>query len=183
SGNGGAYTPTFIDKSTYLTSSYTTFAWIFGDGASAGFGTSSTTTHLYQAVSAPTTYTTWEIVSTPFGVSSTSQTVSVSESGPSALFSATSTSGNGPVQFQFNDGSSYPTPSNTTTWAWNFGDGIGTSSLESPSYTYGAVVAPTEYTIQLIVTTDFGTSTSTQVNYISVNEPAPISNYSVTPSS
>ncbi len=273
SGNG-PYIATFIDTSIYPTSSFTTFEWIFGDGNATDFTTSTTTSYQYQAVSAPTTYTAWEIVSTSFGVSSSSQSVNVTESGPStsftgtplsgygaltvnftdgtsyptgssyttwawdfgdgigtsslenptytygavmaptqytvtlivttpfgvstsiqsnyisvsearptASFSASSTSGNGPVQFQFNDGSSYPTPSNTTTWAWDFGDGIGTSSQENPSYTYGAVLVPTEYTVQLIVTTDFGTSTSTQVNYISVNEAAPISNYTVTPSS
>src|SRR5208283_2476126 len=80
----GAYTATFIDKSTYPTSSYTTFKWTFGDGSSTNFTTSTTTTHQYGVVTTPTTYTAWEIVSTSFGVSSSSQTIFVTEPAPGA---------------------------------------------------------------------------------------------------
>src|SRR5208283_3148867 len=64
----GPYTATFVDTSVYPSSSFTTFEWIFGDGNTTGFMTSTTTTYQYQVVSAPTTYTSWEIVSTSFGV-------------------------------------------------------------------------------------------------------------------
>jgi PKD repeat protein len=179
SGNG-PLAVTFVDTSLNLPTSWN---WNFGDGSITGFTSSSATTHTYAAVGAPTTYTVWGSVTNSFGTSSSMGTVTVTEAGPSASFSATSTSGYGPVQFQFNDGSSYPTSSAYTTWAWNFGDGVGTSSLQNPTYTYAAVLSPTQYTVQLIVTTPFGMTTSTRTNYISVNEASPFSNYTVIPNS
>ncbi len=163
SGNG-PYTATFVDTSNYATSSYTTFSWNFGDGVVTGFTASTTTTHQYVAVSAPTTYTSYEIVSTPFGVSSCSLTVIVTEAAPSAGFSGSPTSGAVPLTVNFTDGTNYPTSSAYTTWNWNFGDGSSTT-IENPSHTYGTVGT---YTVSLIVTTPFGTSTSVQANYITV---------------
>src|SRR5208283_4608094 len=160
SGNG-PYTVTFIDTSNYPTSTFTTFKWIFGDGASAGFGMSSSTTHQYATVSAPTTYTVWEIVSTSFGVSSSSQNISVSEPTATVSFSANPNSGNGPYTVTFIDTSNYP-PSSFTTFKWIFGDGASTGFGTSTTTThqYLAVSAPTTYTVWEIVSTSFGVSSS-----------------------
>ena len=47
------------------------------------------------------------------------------------------------------DGSAGP----ISRWAWNFGDSIGTSTVQNPSYTFGA---PGTYTVTLVVTTAGG---------------------------
>ena len=133
--------------------------------------------NVYATVAAPTSYTAQLIVTTNFGSSTSSQVITVSEAKPTALFSATSTAGRGPLPIQFNDGSTYPTASAFTTWAWDFGDG-NNSSVQNPNHIYGTVAAPTSYNVQLVVTTPFGVSTSTQTNYITVSEPKPTASFS-----
>lgn len=87
---------------------------------------------------------------------------------PIAGFFGTPTVGTGPLNVSFVD----TTENNPTEWSWDFGDGIGTSTVQSPTYQYGAVTAPTLYTVTLIATNPFGTSTSIISNYIEVVPPA-----------
>ncbi|HRZ76225.1 MAG TPA: PKD domain-containing protein, partial [Bacteroidales bacterium] len=54
--------------------------------------------------------------------------------------------------------------SETMTYAWDFGDLSGTSTLEDPTYTYGA---PGNYPVQLVVTSSYGcTDTVTHTAYV-----------------
>jgi len=66
-----------------------------------------------------------------------------------------------------------------SSYAWAFGDGV-TSTLQSPSHVYGAVGT---YSVSLTVTGPGGSDTLTRTNYIDVTEPAPVANFSGTPTS
>lgn len=80
--------------------------------------------------------------------------------GPVADFSATPLSGAAPLTVDFTDLSS----NSPTGWNWTFGDG-GTSSAQSPSYTYNAAGV---YTVSLNATNSFGSDTKTVTDYITV---------------
>ena len=168
----GPLTVNFTDNSQ---NPVTSWAWDFGDG---GTSTLKNPQRIYAAVSAPTTYTIRLIASSPFGVSTSTRTnyISVTEPAPGASFTGTPLNGYGPLTVNFTDNSS-GTP---TSWAWTFGDG-GTSNVEDPQYIYATVAAPTTYTVRLIVSNIFGTTTSTRTNYISVTEPSPVADFDGTP--
>ncbi len=77
---------------------------------------------------------------------------------PSAGFYAVPTSGFVPLQVQFTD-----TSANTpTSWTWSFGDG-GTSTTQNPSYSYNSAGT---FTVQLIASNTYETSTAIISNYI-----------------
>ncbi len=154
----GPLTVTFRDNSSYPNpSTFTTWSWVFGDGNT---GNGATTSHIYLTVTAPTTYTAFEIVSTAFGVSSSSnQTITITEAPSTAAFTVNKSSGNGPLTVTFMDNSVYPTSSSFTTWKWVFGDGY-TASSATTQHIYAAVTTTTNYTSYEIVSTPFGVSTS-----------------------
>ncbi len=79
---------------------------------------------------------------------------------PTANFSASPTSGEAPLVVQFTDLSE----GDPSSWSWSFGDG-GTSNLQSPSHTFAS---NGEYSIELTVTNDFGSSSELKSNYITV---------------
>lgn len=60
-----------------------------------------------------------------------------------------------------------------TTWSWTFGDG-GVSSVQNPTHPYSAAGS---YTVTLTVTNASGSSTFSRTNYITVNAPAPVANF------
>ena len=98
---------------------------------------------------------------------------------PEAGFYGTPTSGIGPLPVSFVDTSFF----NPSSWNWNFGDGITTGFTLSSTTThiYGIVTTPTSYTVQLVVSNSYGTSTSTQINYINVIEPGPTADFTGAP--
>src|SRR5208283_5486183 len=112
------------------------------------------------------------IQSNAYGTTTSSETVFITEAGPSAGFSESPTSGYGVLTVNFTDttGSYY---GSMTSWGWNFGDG-GSSNVRSPQHVYGIVSAPTTYMVVEIVSTNFGVSTSS--SSVSVTEPAPGAN-------
>src|SRR5208283_2379348 len=131
--------------------------------------------YIYGTVSAPTSYTVTLIVTDPFGSSTITQSnyIAVTEPAPGANgtglgFTGTPTTGFGPLTVNFQD----TTGANPTSWTWNFGDG-GTSTTQNPNHQYATVSAPTSYTVSLIQSNAFGTTTVSYVNYIYVTEPAP----------
>jgi PKD repeat protein len=91
-----------------------------------------------------------------------------------ADFSGTPTSGDKPLDVSFTDES---TGGPVTEWSWDFGDG-GSSTEQNPSHTY--TVAGT-YTVALTVTGPGGSDAETKVDYITVNEPAPVAEFSADP--
>ena len=95
---------------------------------------------------------------------------------PVANFSGTPTSGNAPLNVSFTDSST----NSPTSWSWTFGDG-GSSTAQNPSHTYSAAGT---YSVSLTATNSGGSSSPyTQSNYITVNLPAPVANFSGTPTS
>jgi PKD repeat protein len=77
---------------------------------------------------------------------------------PAASFTASPTNGVAPLSVAFTDTSS----NSPTSWAWAFGDG-GTSTAQNPTYVY---MAPGTYTVTLVASNAGGSSTNTQLNYI-----------------
>ncbi len=94
---------------------------------------------------------------------------------PVANFSGTPTSGAAPLAVSFND-SSTNTP---TSWSWAFGDS-STSTAQNPSHTYSSVGT---YTVALTAANGGGNNTCTKTNYIAATVPAPVANFSATPTS
>src|SRR5208283_514399 len=171
SGNG----PLSVNFTDTSGNSPTSWSWSFGDGAVT---TIQNPSHTYATVGAPTTYTVTLVVGNGYSASSASLGIFVTEPSPGAGFSASPTSGNGPLSVNFTDTSG----NSPTSWSWSFGDGAVTT-IQNPSHTYGAVGAPTTYTVRLIATNVYGSGTVTQVNYISVTEPGPSAGFSASPTS
>ena len=169
------YSPMTVDFTITSPGSGETYEWIFGDGAT---GTETAPQHIYTTASGPTTYTAWLISTNAYGVSSSSKDIYVTKPAPVASFSGTPTSGYGEFTVQFTDTSE----GNPTSWSWEFGDSAS-SNEQNPEYMYGVVTTPTKYTVRLIVSNAFGESTSEQIDYISVSEPAPTAGFSATPTS
>ncbi|MEO2144589.1 MAG: PKD domain-containing protein, partial [bacterium] len=149
----------------------TTWGWDFGDGATS---TLQDPSHLYSAAG---TYSVSLTVTGPGGLDTLTRTnyIVVTEPAPVAGFSGTPTSGTSPLTVAFSDASTGV----VTSYAWAFGDGA-TSTLQNPSHVYGAVGT---YSVSLTVTGPGGSDTLTRTNYIDVTEPAPVANFSGTPTS
>ena len=94
---------------------------------------------------------------------------------PVAAFSGTPTSGTAPLVVNFTDQST----NSPTTWAWTFGDSA-TSTAQNPSHTY--TTAGT-YSVTLTATNSSGSDAETKTGYITVNPPAPVADFSGTPTS
>ncbi len=155
----------FVDTSKLKPTSWN---WNLGDGVTTGFTLSSTTTHIYGIVAAPTTYNVQMIVSNSYGTTTSTMFnyISVTEPGPNSYLSGAPLYGYGSLTVYFFDGSD-SLYGNSTSWHWTFGDG-STSNLQNPVHIYAPVSSVTAYTVQLIVTTNFGASTTTMPNYIIV---------------
>jgi PKD repeat protein len=93
---------------------------------------------------------------------------------PSASFNAYPRSGEYPLTVRF-----YDTSSGLVSWRhWDFGDGHG-SNVKNPTNTYATAG---EYSVMLIVSNQYGTSTNIQADYITVTVPgAPQAHFSASP--
>ncbi|MFA5378982.1 MAG: PKD domain-containing protein [Dehalococcoidia bacterium] len=92
-------------------------------------------------------------------INSVLQNITVSE-GPDSDFVATPLSGINPLTVSFMDLSSGA----PTTWDWSFGDGT-TSTEQNPSHSY---TTAGNYTVSLTVANEYGSSTTSKGNFISV---------------
>lgn len=92
---------------------------------------------------------------------------------PTANFSASPTTTTTGTNIAFTDSST----GSPTTWAWTFGDG-GTSSSQNPIHPYGS---PGTYTVALTATNASGSNTLTKTNYITINAPAPVADFTGNP--
>ena len=95
--------------------------------------------------------------------------ITVSDTGPTADFSATPLSGNGPLIVAFtNLSTSYD---GITSWTWNFGDG-NSSTEQNPSHQYAQ---DGNYTVSLTVSeADADINTRTKLDYVTVIQPTDI---------
>jgi hypothetical protein len=110
----------------------------------------------FQLVTSPTNMTgSFTSTNLPSGVtwlvtnSATALTIKAQGTGPTVQFTANQTNGVAPLAIQFTSPATDSSGNTLTAWFWNFGDGIGTSTAQSPSYTYQK---PGNYTPSLIVT-------------------------------
>lgn len=92
-----------------------------------------------------------------------------------ADFSGTPTSGPPPLTVNFTDLST----GYITTWFWDFGD-TGTSALQNPTHIY---TSPGTYTVSLTASGPGSSDTVTKPNYITVSAPAPMADFTATPTS
>ncbi len=156
----------FTDDST---GSVTSWAWDFGDGATS---TDQNPSHAYAL---PGTYTVALTVTGPGGSDTATQTDLIAVSaGPTADFTASTTTGLAPLDVDFTDLSTGAPAS----WAWDFGDG-GTSTQQNPTHTYAAAGT---YTVKLTVTGTCGVDSLVGTGMIEVTAPtAPSAAFSVSP--
>ena len=157
---------TFTDESTGEVSSW---SWDFGDGNSS---TEQNPVHTYQDAG---TYTVALTVTGPGGSDTETKVdyITVTTPAPVADFSGTPTSGDKPLDVTFTDEST----GEVTSWAWDFGDG-NSSTEQNPVHTYQDAGT---YTVELVVTGPGGSDTETKIDYVTVDEPAPVAEFSGTP--
>ena len=98
---------------------------------------------------------------------------------PIADFSAAPRAGNAPLAVAFSDESTVQPGCPIPDWSWTFGDG-GTSIAQDPAYQYEQGGT---YTVSLTVTNEGGQDTRTKTDYIAASCPAPVANFSGTPTS
>jgi PKD repeat protein len=163
-------TVNFTDASTSY-DGITSWQWDFGDG---GTSTQQNPTHTYTQNGA---YTVSLVVREADADADTeTKNITVSDTGPTAAFSATLLFGNEPLTVHFTDAStSYD---GITSWQWGFGDG-GTSTQQNPTHTY---IQDGVYTVSLTVSEGDGDShTETKTNYITVLDTGPTADFFANP--
>jgi PKD repeat protein len=158
----------FTDLSTSTPTSWT---WDFGDGQTSA---DRNPTHTYQD---PGVYTVSLTVANSWGSDTETKAdyITVTVPAPVANFTGTPTSGAAPLTVSFMDTST----NSPTSWAWDFGDG-GTSTVQHPSHQY---TSAGNYTVSLTATNAGGSDTETKADYITVTVPAPVANFTGTPTS
>ena len=159
----------FLNASTGTITSY---AWTFGDG------TTSTAANPSKVYSAAGTYTVNLTVTGPGGSNTQTRTNYIAVTAlapPVAQFTGTPTSGQGPLTVSFTNTST----GSITSYAWTFGDGT-TSTAANPVKAYSAAG---NYTVSLTVTGPGGGNTQTRTNYVTVTPPAPVAQFTATPTS
>ena len=157
---------TFTNSSTNAT----TYSWSFGDGETS---TDESPVHTYSDAGNYTVALTAS--NADFSDTETKTAyITVNNEAVTANFTATPIEGAVPLQVTFTNSST-----NAATYNWSFGDGE-TSTDESPVHTYTAVG---NYSVRLIAINTGVADTLTKSNYITVNWPAPIADFSAVPTS
>ena len=103
-------------------------------------------------------------------LSTSSISITVIATAPSASFTASQTTGIAPLAVEFLDTS---TPGNwpITSWSWNFGDGSASSNMQNPTHVY---TSRGVYSVSLTVSDDYNTNNSiTITDMINVINQAP----------
>jgi len=171
--------PLQVSFTDLTASSPTSWSWSFGDGSTS---TAQNPIHTYQNSGGVTLLRTVSLTAGNAGGSDTetkTNYISVVPPIPAAAFSAAPTSGAAPLGVAFTDAST----NSPTSWSWSFGDGA-TSTVQNPSHTYTSTGGVTRLrTVSLTATNDGGSDTETKTDYISVQPPAPIANFSAAPTS
>ena len=146
----------FVDQSINGGSEITTWLWDFGDGSESS---DQSPTHVYATngfyrVSLKVDSNTGSSVETKDAFINVRAV-------PTAAFSASPRSGNTPLSVAFQDEST-AAPFSLTAWRWTFGDGE-VSEEQNPVHVYEQ---PGTYTVSLTVTSEGGSNTLTQPDFI-----------------
>ncbi|GAA4327590.1 hypothetical protein GCM10023184_16870 [Flaviaesturariibacter amylovorans] len=161
----GGNTFTFIDNSVSDgVNPIVKWIWNWGDGSDLDSSGTTPYQHTYTSVGNYTVNLTIRDAAGCYGYFTMPAAAIVSK--PTASFSTTDTLNctNFPVAF-----TNASTGNAPLTYAWDFGNGVGTSTQQSPSYTYPANGV---YTVKLTVTDTYGcTSDTTRTNYVTVAFP------------
>lgn len=152
----------FIDLSEH---DPTSWFWDFGDGSTSEEQSPS---HTYAGVG---TYTVCLTVGNTSGWDTICKPIVINTLG--AEFTSDVVDGFAPLTVQFMD-QSFCDPA---TWFWEFGDGE-TSTGQNPSRIYAT---PGTYTVSLTVTGAGATDTETKIEYITVQEQAPVADFDTDP--
>ena len=160
------YPVVFMDTSINSPSSW---LWDFGDGTNS---TQRNPSHTYNSTG---TYSVTLTATNAIGSSTATRAnyITITPPPPVAIFSGTPVSGTLPLTVAFTDSST----NSPTIWAWDFGDG-GTSNVQNPSHTYGALGT---YNVSLTVTNGYGSNTTTKTNYIAVSPQPPVASFTAQP--
>jgi len=154
-----------------------TYAWTFGDGATADVMNPS---HSY-AVTIPTEFTVTLTVTDNEGASDVeAQTVTVTPAPNSPPTAGFTHDCNNAGKCTFTNTSTDVAPGTIVAYAWTFGDG-GTADVRNTSHIY-AITAPTNFTVTLTVTDDRG-ATDVETQTVTATPPPPVAEGCVTSSS
>jgi len=157
----------FTDSSTNTPSAW---SWTFGDSNTS---TVQNPSHTYSSAGS---YTVALTATNAYGNNTNTKNNYITAGNlPVANFSGTPTLGAAPLAVTFTDSSTY----SPTAWSWTFGDS-NISTVQNPSHTYSSAGL---YTVALTATNAYGNNTNAKNNYITVNPPAPVANFSGTPTS
>jgi len=151
--------------------------WTFGDGStSTQVGSGGGLTHTYAQEGSYTVTLTVKEADNDMDTETKTGYITVTDTGPTANFSASPRSGPPPLTVNFTDEStSYD---GIVSWSWNFGDGTY-STERNPSHTY---TQEGSYTVMLVVNEgDNDSSSKTKTGYITVEKVRPTANFSATP--
>jgi len=160
--------PLTVAFSDLSTGEPTSWAWSFGDGATAA---SQSPTHEYGDAGS---YTVSLTASNSGGQDTETKIgyIVVSEPPPPppvADFSASPVSGEAPLSVGFTDAST----GQPTSWSWDFGDGA-TATSQNPTHEYAA---PGAYSVSLTVANAGGQDTETKADYIVVSDVPPAADF------
>jgi|GEM_PF-1693738 len=144
-----------------------TWLWDFGDGDTS---TDQNPVHTYMDEGV---YTVSLTITDQYGSDTEIKTDYITVAAIVANFEANPTTGNLPLDVTFTDLSTGEIDS----WEWDFGDG-NTSSFQLPVHTY---MESGNYNVSLTVTGTAGSNTLVMEDYIYVTVPAPVAEFSATP--
>ena len=164
------YVPLAVNFTDASTNTPTSWSWSFGDSNTS---TVQNPSHTYTGAG---DYTVALTATNSYGNDTETKTNYISATyvpAPVADFSGTPTSGAYPLAVNFTDASTN-TP---TSWSWTFGDS-GTSTAQNPSHTYNSAG---NFTVSLTAANAGGSDGETKTNYITVTVPAPVADFSGTP--
>jgi PKD repeat protein len=148
------------DSAAAPNASITSYAWAFGDGATASAASAS---HTFTTAG---TYTTTLIVTDNNGKTSTTNTPVVvttpavaANTPPTAVATTSSISGTAPLAVTFDGSASTDADGSISSYLWNFGDGSSATG-KTATHTY---LSDATYTVTLQVTDNKGSTGTTSV--------------------
>jgi PKD repeat protein len=167
--------PLTVQFTDLSTGTVTQWSWDF-DGDALEDSTVQNPLYTYNTAGS---YTVSLTVTGPGGSDTITKTdhITINEPAPIAEFLGSPTNGIAPLAVNFTDLSA----GDVTSWSWDFdNDGVEDSSVQNPGYTFN--VAGT-YTVSLTVMGPGGSATEIKTDYIAVNEPPPVAEFSADPTS